>query len=248
MLASRLVAAEKFALGGGWRTVVRGRRADVSPVFLTTDRILELAHPLPERTPHLREALRAEHEQRDDQDDDHPCDTDLGHTVRLDDRPRGRRNANRVPVITGVHHFALTVSDVDRAVAFYGDFGLEVVADREVAGDYVEQITGVPGAKVRICHLSGHGHNLELLQYLAPPGAPRARRLQDVGSAHLCFLTDDLDAQCEWLRERGIRFRSPGPVTTTSGPNTGGKGIYIEDPDGNAAEIVQLARPWSSAE
>ena len=85
-----------------------------------------------------------------------------------------------------------------------------MVADREVAGDYVEQITGVPGAKVRICHLSGHGHNLELLQYLAPPGAPRARRLQDVGSAHLCFLTDDLDAQCEWLRERGIRFRSPG--------------------------------------
>lgn len=151
-------------------------------------------------------------------------------------------------VITGVHHFALTVSDVDRAVAFYSDFGFEVVADREVAGDYVEQITGVPGAEVRICHLSGHGHNLELLQYLAPPGAPRARRFQDVGSAHLCFLTDDLDAECEWLRERGVRFRSPGPVTTTSGPNTGGKGIYIEDPDGNAVEIVQLARPWSSAE
>jgi lactoylglutathione lyase len=151
-------------------------------------------------------------------------------------------------VITGVHHFALTVSDVDRAVAFYGDFGLEVVADREVAGDHVEQITGVPGAKVRICHLSGHGYNLELLQYPAPPGAPLARRVQDVGSAHLCFLTDELDAQCEWLRERGIRVRSPGPVTTTSGPNTGGKGIYIEDPDGNAVEIVQLARPWSSAE
>src|SRR4029450_2317771 len=75
MLASPLVAPEKFALGGGWRTVVRGRRADVSPVFLTTDRILELAHPLPERTPHLREALRAEHEQRDNQDDDHPSHT-----------------------------------------------------------------------------------------------------------------------------------------------------------------------------
>ena len=39
-------------------------------------------------------------------------------------------------------------------------------------------------------------------------------------------------------------FRSPGPVTTTSGPNRGGRGIYVEDPDGNAVEIVQLARPW----
>ena len=37
MLDSRLVAAQKIALGGGWRTVVRGRRPDVSPVFLTTD-------------------------------------------------------------------------------------------------------------------------------------------------------------------------------------------------------------------
>jgi catechol-2,3-dioxygenase len=28
------------------------------------------------------------------------------------------------------------------------------------------------------------------------------------------------------------------------GPNDGGKGLYIEDPDGNAVEIIQLARPW----
>ena len=147
-------------------------------------------------------------------------------------------------MITGVHHFALTVADVDRAVAFYRDFGLEVVADREVEGDYVEEITGLTGVQVRICHLSGHGHNLELLEYKAPPGAGRARDLQDVGSAHVCFLTDDLDAECERLRARGVPFRSPGPVTTTSGPNTGGKGIYVEDPDGNAVEVVQLARPW----
>jgi catechol 2,3-dioxygenase-like lactoylglutathione lyase family enzyme len=149
-------------------------------------------------------------------------------------------------VITGVHHFALTVEDVDRAVAFYRGFGLEVVADREVAGDYVERITGLAGVDVRICHLSGHGHNLELLEYRSPAGADRARGLQDVGSAHVCFLTDDLDAECERLRTLGVPFRSPGPVTTTSGPNKGGRGIYVEDPDGNAVEVVQLARPWGS--
>jgi catechol 2,3-dioxygenase-like lactoylglutathione lyase family enzyme len=154
------------------------------------------------------------------------------------------RDTDGAPMITGIHHFALTVSDVGRAVAFYRNFGLEVIADREVKGDYVERITGLPGVQVRICHLSGHGHNLELLEYKAPAGARRARGLQDVGSAHVCFLTDDLDAECERLRGLDVPFRSPGPVTTTSGPNKGGKGIYVEDPDGNAVEVVQLVRPW----
>ena len=47
-------------------------------------------------------------------------------------------------MITGIHHFALTVSDMDRSLAFYtGLFGLEVLSDREVQGDYVEKITGI---------------------------------------------------------------------------------------------------------
>lgn len=151
-------------------------------------------------------------------------------------------------MVNGVHHFALTVADVDRSVEFYRGLGFELVSDREVEGGYVEEITGIPGAHLRITHLSAFGHNLELLQYKRPLGAERAREPQDVGSAHICLLSDDLDADCERLREQGVRFRSAGPVTTTSGPNRGGRGVYVEDPDGNAVEIVQLARPWGSTE
>ena len=151
-------------------------------------------------------------------------------------------------MITGIHHFALTVTDMERSQAFYRAFGLELLSEREVEGGYVEEITGVPGAHLRIVHLTGFGHNVELLQYLAPPGAGRSRALQDTGSAHVCFLTDDLDAECERLAAAGVQFRSLGPVTTTSGPNKGGRGIYVEDPDGNAVEIVQLARAWGSEE
>jgi catechol 2,3-dioxygenase-like lactoylglutathione lyase family enzyme len=147
-------------------------------------------------------------------------------------------------VIKGVHHFALTVSDLERSLGFYGDLGFEVVSDREVEGGYVEEITGIPGAHIRLAHLSGYGHNLELLEYKQPRGALHARDLQDAGSAHICLLTDDLDAAVREMRGRGVRFRSDAPVTTTSGPNRGGRGIYAEDPDGNAVEVVQLARPW----
>jgi catechol 2,3-dioxygenase-like lactoylglutathione lyase family enzyme len=148
-------------------------------------------------------------------------------------------------VITGVHHFALTVSDLERSLAFYRDLGFELVSDREVQGGYVEEITGIADAHIRLAHLSGYGHNLELLEYERPRGPTRDRPLYETGSAHICLLTDDLDADVEQLRDRGVPFRSPGPVTTTSGPNRGGRGIYAQDPDGNALEIVQLARPWA---
>lgn len=146
-------------------------------------------------------------------------------------------------MIVGVHHFALTVSDMQRSLDFYrGHFGLEVLADRVVDRDYVEMITGVPEAHVRIVHLRAHGFQLELLQYLRPIGAPSARALPDAGSAHVCFVSDDLDADAARLRAAGVPFRSP-IVETTSGPNRGGKGIYVEDPDGNAVEVIQLAPP-----
>lgn len=149
-------------------------------------------------------------------------------------------------MITGFHHFSIASSDADRSRAFYCDlFGFEFVAEREVeAGGFVEKITGVAGANVRIVHLQGYGMNFELLEYLQPRGDERARELNHAGSAHLCFITDDLDATYEWLKAKGVTFRSAGPVTVVGGPNDGGKGLYLEDPDGNAVEVIQLARPW----
>jgi catechol 2,3-dioxygenase-like lactoylglutathione lyase family enzyme len=145
-------------------------------------------------------------------------------------------------MITGIHHFALTVSDADRSIAFYTDlFGLDLLSDREVDRDYVERITGVADAHIRIVHLRGYGKQVELLEYKRPRGTRGARALPDAGSAHLCFTSDDLEADVARLQAAGVRFRSM-PVETTSGPNRGGRGVYVEDPDGNAVEIVQLAR------
>lgn len=151
-------------------------------------------------------------------------------------------------MITGFHHFELSTQDADRAIAFYRDaFGMELVSDRTVeAGGFVEQVTGVEGARVRIVHMHGYGFNFELLHYLEPGGEPRSREPNHTGSGHLCFVTDDIDADCERLRALGARIRSEGgrPITVTGGPNDGGKALYVEDPDGNPVELVQLVRPW----
>jgi hypothetical protein len=47
------------------------------------------------------------------------------------------RHGKRQAVITGMHHSSVSVADVDRSMAFYREFGFELVSDREVEGDYV---------------------------------------------------------------------------------------------------------------
>ena len=50
-------------------------------------------------------------------------------------------------------------------------------------------------------------------------------------------MTNDIEADCARLEAKGVRLRSPGPVTVVGGPNDGGKALYLEDPDGNAVEL-----------
>lgn len=151
-------------------------------------------------------------------------------------------------MITGFLHFAYSCADADRSIAFYRDnLGMELVADRVVpGGGYVEAVTGIAGARVRIVHLQGYGFNLELLEYEEPRGDTRAREPNHAGSAHMAFVVDDCDAVCAELAAKGVPVRSAEgrPQTVTGGPNDGGKCVYLEDPDGNPVELVQLVRPW----
>jgi lactoylglutathione lyase len=146
--------------------------------------------------------------------------------------------------IVGVLHVGLTVADADRSIAFYCDnFGFELLTERIAERGWVEQVTGVPDLRLRIVHLHGHGWNVELLEYQNPRGATRARGFNDAGSAHLCFVTDDMDAEFDRLLANGAE-RINTPQTVVGGPNEGGRVVYLKDPDGNGVELHQLARPW----
>ena len=142
-----------------------------------------------------------------------------------------------------VHHTGFTVSDLDRSLAFYRDqLGLEVIAQQEKQGGYLGEVVGYPDAHVRMAHLRvpGGKHVLELFEYFAPEGVhPERIEPRDVGTAHLCFVVDDLPAAYEQLRAAGVdTFVSP-PVLVDTGINTGGYGVYLRDPDGIVVEIFQ---------
>ena len=68
-------------------------------------------------------------------------------------------------MITSVNHTSFTVSDLDRSIFFYRDLlGMDLIslAGRDPA--FVEKITGIPGANVKVAYLQAPGHRLELIQ------------------------------------------------------------------------------------
>ena len=144
---------------------------------------------------------------------------------------------------TGIHHTGYTVSDLDRSLGFYRDLlGMEVLATQEKEGGYLAAIVGYPDAHVRMAHLRvpESDHVLELFEYLAPAGAaPERLEPRDVGTAHLCFLVNDLQATYERLRAAGVDSFVSEPVLVDTGINAGGFGLYLRDPDGLVVELFQ---------
>lgn len=142
-----------------------------------------------------------------------------------------------------LHHTSLTVSNLERSLAFYRDvLGLEVVMRQDKQGGYLAPITGYPDAHIRMAQLAlgGSGHRIELFEYVAPQGRRTPPEPRDVGITHICLLVEDIHAVHERLRAGGAEPYSE-PVPLDSGANRGGFGVYVRDPDGITIELFQSA-------
>src|SRR5213596_2810259 len=73
--------------------------------------------------------------------------------------------------IIAAHHTGITVSDLERSLAFWRDvLGFELSHTAHQTGEMAEQITGVKGAELKLAVVKAPGgHKIELLEYLAPP-------------------------------------------------------------------------------
>jgi lactoylglutathione lyase len=142
-------------------------------------------------------------------------------------------------MITSVNHTSFTVGDLDRSIAFYRDLlGMELMslAGRDPA--FVEKITGIPGANLKVAYLQAPGHRLELIQYFSPPGKKLELQTNNVGCAHLAFNVDDLPKMYAEMKAKGVHFKS-APQEVSAGPNKGTLTVYFTDPDGITLEFLQ---------
>jgi MIP family channel proteins len=139
----------------------------------------------------------------------------------------------------------LTVSDMERSVAFYRDLlGFEKTSDAEVAGPAYEQLTGLIGLRARVVCMRLGADRIELTEFLAPRGraAPADSRSNDVWFQHIAIITNDIEQGYLWLRRHEVRQVSAGPQRLPDwNPKAGGiKAFYFRDPDGHPLEILEF--------
>jgi len=146
--------------------------------------------------------------------------------------------------ITGADHTGITVSNLERSLAFWRDvLGFEFSHSAHQTGERPEQITGVKGAELKLAVLkTPSGHKIELLQYFAPADRRHVDlRPCDVGHVHVALTVDDLDAVLKRIAEFGWQAAGE-PQTLTAGPNAGKRVIYVRDPDGTTIEFMELPK------
>ena len=143
--------------------------------------------------------------------------------------------------IISTDHTGITVSNLERSLEFWRDvLGFEFSHSAHQKGDLAQEITGVDGAEIKLAVLkTPGGHNIELLQYLAPADHKRATlRPCDVGSVHLALLVNDLDAVLAQIAASDWEAAGK-PQTLNTGPNAGKRVVYVRYPDGTTIELMQ---------
>jgi catechol 2,3-dioxygenase-like lactoylglutathione lyase family enzyme len=160
----------------------------------------------------------------------------------------GLHSAAAAPVaVVSVDAVAMTVSDMDRAVAFYSSvLTFEKVSDVEVEGDAFERLVGVFGVRARVVRMRLGGEAIELVEYLAPKGRPVPvdARSNDRSFQHVAIIVSDMGRAYARLREAKVEHASPSPQTLPAwNKNAGGiKAFYFKDPDGHPLEILCFPR------
>ena len=147
--------------------------------------------------------------------------------------------------VTAVASVGIVVSDLDRALDFYTKvLTFERVSESETAGDAVEHLTGVFGARCRTARLRLGQESIELTQYLAPEGRPIPvdSRSNDRWFQHIAIVVSNIDRAYTLLREHHIRHASTGPQTLPAwNKNAGGiSAFYFKDPDGHVLEVIHF--------
>ena len=158
--------------------------------------------------------------------------------------PHGRSTAAGVSPAT-VESIGITVSDMDRAVAFYTSvLTFEKVSDVQVDGREYELLTGVFGARARIVRLRLGRERLELTEFLAPRGRPipADMRANDLAFQHVAIIVSDMDAAYARLRQANVVHASTSPQRLPDwNPQAGGiRAFYFRDPDGHFLEVLQF--------
>ena len=140
-----------------------------------------------------------------------------------------------------LENVAIAVRDLDAAIAFFTDLGLDVIGRDTVRGEWADTAVGLDGNHVKMAMLQtpdGHGR-LELFEYIhpeaieTPPTQPN-----DIGMHRVAFSVDDIDEALEVAARHGCH-----PVRGVATYEDVYKLTYVRGP---SDILVMLAQRLSS--
>ena len=157
----------------------------------------------------------------------------------------GRAADVRPSAARAVATVGMTVSDLDRSVAFFRDvLTFELLEQFEDAGRETELLTGVFGARTRTARLRLGAEVVELTEFLAPRGRPYPAdtRGNDQWFQHIAIVVSNMAEAYGRLRNHGASHGSTGPQRLPDwNPAAGGiQAFYFRDPDGHFLEVLQF--------
>ena len=135
-------------------------------------------------------------------------------------------------------NIGIVVEDLDAAIAFFTELGLELEGRAPIEGDWADGVTGLRGMRVEIAMLrtpDGHGR-LELSRFLAPPVIADHRNapVNALGYLRVMFTVEDIDDTVLRLDKRGAKL--VGDVVEYQGLY---RLCYIRGPEGILIGLAQ---------
>jgi catechol 2,3-dioxygenase-like lactoylglutathione lyase family enzyme len=113
--------------------------------------------------------------------------------------------------IQRMDNVGIVVDDLDAAVAFFGELGMELEGTGQIEGVWADRTVGLDGVRCDIAMMrtpDGHGR-LELAKYLAPTAiaaGPRNPPHNTLGMHRVMFAVDDIEDVVARLRTHGAEL------------------------------------------
>ena len=139
-------------------------------------------------------------------------------------------------------HVTIVVRDAEEAKAFFALLGFVEQQSVVISGDQFSNYMGIPGIEAEhvtlsLAHATPH-LEVQLLRYRHPQPIPDPDilELNKVGFNHICLAVDDLDAEVERLRAKGVRLRNEVLQFHDR------KLVFLYGPEGVTVELAQWIR------
>ncbi|SDR00646.1 VOC family protein [Virgibacillus salinus] len=143
--------------------------------------------------------------------------------------------------IQRIDHVGVIVNDLSAAKEFFLDFGLEMLGEGEVEGEWVERIIGLDDVRETVVMLGmpdGEA-TLELVKFHTPSDEKGIQQsfANTLGIRHIAFAVEDIETVVAKLKKKGTEL-----IGEIQNYENAYKLCYVRGPEGIILELAEKIR------